>query len=255
MADIRYPSITANTVDGQIKEIRTYLHQLVNQLNFAIHSSSQTTSETSDLNSEQLFQLLKDSILTSSEILNVYTKEIKKRLSSSYVTSAEWIAYKTEAAELLEKIGNQAIDIDTELSDDSQNPVENKAIKKALDQKADSIHTHQTGAVACDNTGYWWGTSGTVEDALMSISSDLASLHSGLEGVISGNSGSLATTADAVSTNQQGGTVEQSLAGLWGTKLSTSSLSAEIVPFAYSGAPSVSTVADALKLLFGKVGL
>lgn len=142
-------------------------------------------------------------------------------------------------------IEHPCVTVDTALDSHSQNPVANAAVAAALAGTASLSHSHSTGHVTCDNTGYWWGTSGTVEDALMSISGDLASLHSG----------QWSSSAANITTNQQGGTVEDSLAGLWATKVSASSLSADTVPFAYSGAPSVSTVADALKLLFGKVGM
>lgn len=142
-------------------------------------------------------------------------------------------------------IEHPCVTVDTALDSHSQNPVANAAVAAALAGTASLSHSHSTGHVTCDNTGYWWGTSGTVEDALLSISGDLASLHSG----------QWTSSAANITTNQQGGTVEDSLAGLWATKVSASSLSADTVPFAYSGAPLVSTVADALKLLFGKVGM
>lgn len=40
------------------------------------------------------------------------------------------------------KIGTGGLTIDSELSDISENPVENKVIKKALDDKAENNHNH-----------------------------------------------------------------------------------------------------------------
>ena len=40
------------------------------------------------------------------------------------------------------KVGTGGLMIDSELSDTSENPVENKVIKKALDDKAENNHNH-----------------------------------------------------------------------------------------------------------------
>lgn len=136
------------------------------------------------------------------------------------------------------------VTVDTVLNEASDNPVTNRAVATALNGKSGLSHSHTTADIPCANSGYWWGESGSVEDAFMSISNDLAHLNVGLDSF----------TARGITTEQPGGTVEESLAGLWGTKLSRSELSPTAIPFSYSGT-NITNVAEALTLLLGKAGL
>ena len=141
-------------------------------------------------------------------------------------------------------IYHPCVTVDTALNSESDNPVANRAITLALDGKSAISHTHTTGEIGCDNSGYWWGTSTTLEEALTAVSADLAGLHGALNGGL---------TANQIGTGQSGGTVEESLAGLWATKVSAGSFSAEFLPFTYG--TGINTVADALRLLLQKAGL
>lgn len=152
------------------------------------------------------------------------------------------------AASLLTLTGTESgieypcVTVDAALNADSDNPLANRAVTAALETKSDRTHSHSTDDVTCANGGYWWGSSETLENALLSVSNELASLHTSV------------VTAAQVPTNQPGDTVESSLAGLWATKADASSMIAECIPFTYSGG-NIKTVADALTLLLQKLGV
>ena len=102
MADIRRPNINSPTVEGQVREIKNYLHQLVNHLNFIIKPSdvaavpSNGSGTVSVENTEQIFAFIKDKIITSPEIFNVYYREINRRMSGKFVGNDEFDTFEEE---------------------------------------------------------------------------------------------------------------------------------------------------------------
>jgi hypothetical protein len=106
MADIRRPNINAPTTEGQLEQIKSYLFQLTNQLNFAIKSSesmSNVTVKDQDGNelsatasAEKTFFMVKDLIIKSADIVNAYYETINKRLSGQYVAKSDFGTFKQE---------------------------------------------------------------------------------------------------------------------------------------------------------------
>lgn len=119
MADIRRPNITATTVDGQLTQMKNYMYQLTNQLNFALKAAedeekkalqyssiksggaggnSTNASGGNSINSEvedaqKTFNEIKDLIIKSADIVNAYYEEINRRLSSEYVATSVYGEY------------------------------------------------------------------------------------------------------------------------------------------------------------------
>ena len=48
MTDLRLPSITGRTTEEQVKQIKSYLYQLVQELNFALQAIEQAQSNTEE---------------------------------------------------------------------------------------------------------------------------------------------------------------------------------------------------------------
>lgn len=110
--DIRYPNITANDQAGQLLQVKSYLHQLVEQLNWALKNvsvsesgyvaygssagsgamGSQSTSPLSTFNS------IKGLIIKSADIINAYYDVISKRLDGLYVAESEFGVYKEQTS-------------------------------------------------------------------------------------------------------------------------------------------------------------
>lgn len=115
MADFRHPNITAPTADGQLRQIRDYLYQLTNQLNYAVktvdneeriqnlkssvaNSSAGVGEGASDEEkAEDLFYLLKNQIIKSGDIIHAYYDVITDMLEGDYTalsrTSAGYDAF------------------------------------------------------------------------------------------------------------------------------------------------------------------
>ena len=92
MMDIRMPQITATTPQGQMEQVRSYLFQMVQQLNFSLKAvedkalEAQTAAEGSAKNEVQqaqsTFNAIKGMIIKSADIVNAYTEAISTKLVS-----------------------------------------------------------------------------------------------------------------------------------------------------------------------------
>lgn len=101
--NIRFPQINSQSTSEQVGQIKTYLHQLVEQLNFAlanIESGSQSVVDTNgrpiSASSEKTddpissFNSIKGLIIKSADIVKAYYEEIDSllKLSGEYVAEA-----------------------------------------------------------------------------------------------------------------------------------------------------------------------
>lgn len=100
MMDIRMPQITATTPQGQMEQVRSYLFQMVQQLNFSLKAvedkalEAQTTAEGSAKNEVQqaqsTFNSIKGMIIKSADIVNAYTEVISHQLEGQYVAKSDF---------------------------------------------------------------------------------------------------------------------------------------------------------------------
>lgn len=100
MMDIRMPNITATTPQGQMEQVRSYLFQMVQQLNFSLKAveekalEAQTTAEGSAKNEVQqaqsTFNSIKGMIIKSADIVNAYTEVISHQLEGQYVAKSDF---------------------------------------------------------------------------------------------------------------------------------------------------------------------
>ena len=105
MAEFRYPNITDPTPEGQLKQLKNYLYQLTNQLNYAVKSvesenkaeeyvnalkvsSSGSGANSADKNAKSTFNDIKGLIIKSADIVNAYYDVISKKLESNYLALA-----------------------------------------------------------------------------------------------------------------------------------------------------------------------
>ena len=98
--DIRLPNITGNTEAEQIAQIKSYLYQMVSQLNYAL-STMETGTGVVDVSGNPVsvstqqkedpastFNSIKALIIKSADIVTAYYDEITKRLEGVYVAEA-----------------------------------------------------------------------------------------------------------------------------------------------------------------------
>lgn len=92
MNDIRKPMIMAPTAEGQLSQVKSYLIQLVDQLNFALRtlensagSGSSTEAEPTLKLTTGLFDEIKGLIMKSSDIIDAYYEKMKPKFDEDGV--------------------------------------------------------------------------------------------------------------------------------------------------------------------------
>ena len=111
--NIRFPNITAKSEAEQLTQVKSYLHQLAEQLNWALSTIEAGTSSTSTASAtasqpegpgtaqenEVSFYELKSLIIKSADIVNSYSEQISKKLEGSYVASSDFGIYEEATAQ------------------------------------------------------------------------------------------------------------------------------------------------------------
>ena len=112
---IRLPNITAKTEAGQLLQIKSFMHQLVQDLNYAMssmptdavqssiaagHQAAQPTKETTPVST---FNSIKALIIKSADIVNAYYDEITKLIDQNglYVAESDFGTFKEETENTL----------------------------------------------------------------------------------------------------------------------------------------------------------
>lgn len=111
--DLRFPNINATTPEGQMSQMQSYMHQLVQQLNWALNSldeavAGNTSSVVISKPKEALtpeeavntFNSIKSLIIKSADIVKAYEETIKTNFDGEYLAVSEFGEYseKTSAA-------------------------------------------------------------------------------------------------------------------------------------------------------------
>ena len=107
MIDLRYPNITGTSEREQLAQMKSYLHQLVGELQFAIggietasSSLSYTPRESnvapvsSSTGGGTNFASIKALIIKSADIVEAYYEEINKKLKGEYLAISDFGIYK-----------------------------------------------------------------------------------------------------------------------------------------------------------------
>ena len=108
MINIRLPNITSNTEQGQLLQMKSYLHQLVQDLNFALTAiesgnNAQVAKKNASGNAvtkdefTTSFNELKSLIVKSSQTVMAYSEAAEEKYGSMYVAQSDFGTYKEEA--------------------------------------------------------------------------------------------------------------------------------------------------------------
>lgn len=115
--DLRLPNITGVTEREQLSQIKSYLYQFAQQLQWALSTidtssiSNQAASQSpqkvivqaKEQSAEVSFNALKSLIIKSADIVNAYYDEISDRLSGLYVASSDFGTYIEETDAKIKK--------------------------------------------------------------------------------------------------------------------------------------------------------
>lgn len=88
--NIRYPNITAASEREQLAQIKSYLHQLVDQLNYALPSMGDSSEQTISVQGEEIsyYELRSMIVQELQEVERLFDK-LSQKMQSEYVSDAE----------------------------------------------------------------------------------------------------------------------------------------------------------------------
>ena len=108
-SNLRYPNIKGQSDSAKLVQVQSYLHQLVDDLNYALKTietgsagtaAAATTEsnkkETTPQDAKATFSSIKSLIIKSADIVNAYYDEINHRLSGVYVAESDFGVYAEE---------------------------------------------------------------------------------------------------------------------------------------------------------------
>jgi len=111
---LRLPHLSGGTAEEQLRQLKSYLYQMVEQLNWALDTglteaaaaayvptASVTVSEAPS-DPAAVFASIKALIIRSADIVNAYSDEITRRLDGVYTAQSEFGTYQQDTALTLE---------------------------------------------------------------------------------------------------------------------------------------------------------
>ena len=113
--DIRLPVITAQTAEGQLVQMKSYLYQMAEQLKWAMDNIDtqmegvvlQTKTAASAAGEgrtpEATFNSIKSLIIKSADIVNAYYEEVTRRLEGDYEAISSFGTYKEQTSQTIEE--------------------------------------------------------------------------------------------------------------------------------------------------------
>jgi hypothetical protein len=111
MNNFRYPKITGATERDQLQQVHSFLHQLVDQLNFAMAEVDQQATATGtaagasagktqqEQQAQSTFNSIKALIIKSADIVNAYYEKISTRLEGMYVAQSDFGTYSEQTSQ------------------------------------------------------------------------------------------------------------------------------------------------------------
>lgn len=112
--DLRLPNITATDATGQVMQMKNYLYQMVQQLNYSMQTvqtsaaeaavqAAQTASAASKTDPASTFSEIKALIIKSADIVNAYYEQINRRLEGVYVAQSTFGTYTEQTSQEIEE--------------------------------------------------------------------------------------------------------------------------------------------------------
>lgn len=177
MIDIRYPQITGKTEKEQLMQIKSYLYQIVPQLQIALENlatkegTSTTPSSAKDRYSQgivgvptdpqETFNSIKALIIKSADIVNAYYEEISRKLDGEYVAVSDFGIFRENTTSTITEDSTKINNLFT-------------SVQEIIDGTSTTF-----GSLSEEMSDIKKG----LDDAKTDIQGSLATLASGIEGV------------------------------------------------------------------------
>ena len=156
MMNIRLPNITAATEREQLMQVKSYLHQLAQELNWALstieagNSTDVKLTEASGAATKQelttSFNSLKALIIKSSETVMAYSEAAEERYNSLYVAQSDFGTYTEEAEQRITENSTSIEQLFTNLQEIiTQNALEHSKIDVSANIRSGILDTDDNG--------------------------------------------------------------------------------------------------------------
>lgn len=215
--EIRLPNIAGQSEKEQLAQLKSYLYQLVEQLQYAFdnidtgnnvspgHTQPQVVTyqaSASPVNPEATFNAIKSLIIKSADIVDAYYDEINTRLEGAYVAESDFGAYAKKTAQTIEQNSTST----TQRFESIQILINNQdgtiasmgedisSTKEELSSSISSTKESLEGDINSAKTEL----SGSIESAKSQLSEDISSAKEELTGVVSGVDADLQSTKTEV---------------------------------------------------------
>ena len=163
--DLRFPNITATTPEAQLSQMRSFLHQTIQQLNWAFKTIETSTVSNSSVNATksasggksaeektptQTFNDIKSLIIKSADIVNAYYQEINGRLEGEYVAKSSYGEYTQKTSQDIKATSEDIKTIYTNIQEITSdlNEVVNSTIATSAYLKSGLLYYDDNGAPA-----------------------------------------------------------------------------------------------------------
>ena len=147
--DIRFPNITATSVDGQMAQMQSYMHQLVQQLNWALNTIGEAQSgntsnvvinnssnEIAPNEAEDTFNSIKALIIKSADIVKAYEETIKADFNGEYFADSDFGSYLEQTSRSIEENSKGVYEVYTNVQ-----TITNKDGNGTLDELSKDVST------------------------------------------------------------------------------------------------------------------
>ena len=175
MIDIRLPNITAKDEAGQLHQVKGYLYQLVEQLNWALNTvesaqggntSQAVVYERKDISpaeAEDTFNSIKALIIKSADIVKAYEQTILTSFNGKYFADSDFGTYIEETERKVEENSKGVTDVFTNVQSltssvaglENESRETNAYIKRGLlgyDDNGKAIYGVEVGETSEDGT-------------------------------------------------------------------------------------------------------
>ena len=177
--DIRFPNITATDTEGKMSQMQSYMHQLVEQLNWALstvdnaiqgNTANVVMTSQKDQNSEEeavnTFNSIKALIIKSADIVTAYEETIREELKGEYVAVSDFGTYTQKTDLAIEKSSKDITEVYTNVQTIGEDvKTTNAYIKRGYlgdDKQGNAVYGIAVGETNEDGEykQYAWFTSG-----------------------------------------------------------------------------------------------
>ena len=110
--DIKLPNISATSDRGRLEQVRSYLYQLAEQLNWALNTlesnagggkqnnqTSKKAANEAEAQAQASFNYTKSLIISSADIINAYYDELNEKFSGQYVAQSDFGTYAEQTSQ------------------------------------------------------------------------------------------------------------------------------------------------------------